>query len=169
MAEDGCTTATSRDHPHAPPPPQMAAFQWQSTWVMPFWHLLNVPSKRVFDVGLPQAQITLGRSLRRERESMGFRERKRGREREMPWRGRRRPRDEREETCWSTTPASCRFPWPFGREIEREGERTNPLPLSLFDWPTVANQTRFNFFFWVLETFSPFCPQLMVVKCLFYP
>ena len=47
----------------------------------------------------------------------------------------------------SATPASCRLPWPFGREIVREGERMNPLPLSSSGWPTMANQTRFKFFF----------------------
>ena len=46
----------------------------------------------------------------------------------------------------STMPASCRFPWPFGREIEWEGERMNPLPLSLSDWTIVANMTCFYLF-----------------------
>ena len=67
------------------------------------------------------------------------------------------------------TPASCRFPWPSGREIVREGVRMTPPPLSSSGWPTVANQTRFNlllllllfcFFFSWSRSFFPFLPSI---------
>ena len=60
--------ATSRGHPHAPPPLRTAACRRQLSWVMPFWHPLNIPSRRVFDVGQPQARIEMDNHGGRKRK-----------------------------------------------------------------------------------------------------